>query len=478
MAVGEGVRCCSHAATSVERAKVYKRGMPGKEKLKKICDTGLDKHEDEEKTLAQDELEIVNRVAVVETCVVESAGARGCCPSFNPGMRCWHEPVQLSNLCYLVTSAHAFYAGVYDVAVLSIAVTFASYLYHLHCERCYLLLDASFAGCVFMMAILCLLDAVTQSGPFHWMVLGSGIIFPLLMFLFIKSDLPTTPDYEWYHTWWHVVTAGSSSFVVFYLEMETVSKTSFELFTWTALCAGVGIAFACLFVMRDIIEKTFFTYIRKALAERNMASKDDEKIKITEDNEIIVPLGKGWGECHISPSWFWFGLGLQTVGVCTIYSTGTKQLSLLLLGASVCSSLYHHLHDRCQAYLDLTISSVAAVAAASAFLHVTGHSHIAEWLVLFALASLPILLLWSTGKLEGLFNEDVSRLRKLTKGQRRTRAIVRRRSMKKMIPTSHGSCSSSSCVCHNQLYHYRFSHSVLTVFNLSAAGLCLIASIS
>ena len=382
-----------------------------------------------------------------DACAVRGAAVRDCCArGATPGLRCIHCPVQWSNGAYLVIAGQALYHGITEVAVLCCAVALASYLYHHKRESCFLALDASFAGLIFLMAILCRFDSLRLYGPLHWMVLSSAGGFPVLIWLFVASDLPASAHYDFYHTLWHVATSLGTGAMVTYLSQE--GKRSFELFCLEYLVAGVAFALACLWSMRDVVERTFFSHLRVVLEQNSGLD-----VAVTADNEVIVH------GCKVSKGWFWVGLAVQTAGALSIYATGSRDLTLLLLGASVCSFLYHRLHQECELALDLTLCLVSLVTVTSCALMQLGYTWAAEWLVLLGALQLPVVFSWTTLKLS--LAQPASR--RLCKHSQRC-ACFKAGTLTSILLDP---------IARHEFWHHRLSHSLLTLCNLSAATICV-----
>lgn len=289
-----------------------------------------------------------------------------------------------SNGAYVAASAWAFTIGVHDISILLLFVTAGSSLYHLHAERAHLWLDALFANVIFVMAILCVMDAVKQLRV-DWIV-GSALMFATLIWLFVASDLPGSRHYDSLHTVWHFVTAGGTGFVAVYIEQETVSNTSFELFSWDAVRYGLVLVALCCWVMRDTIERTFFASLRRAVAAYELPAS--LALRVTEENDVFVR-GR-----HIAKWWFWVGYFSQVLGVFAVYSLGTWDLSLLLAGASTCAFLYHTLHTRCDLALDLALAAASLLAVVSLLCALCGYRTVADALVGVGGALLPLAFVW------------------------------------------------------------------------------------
>ncbi|GBG30928.1 Hypothetical Protein FCC1311_071492 [Hondaea fermentalgiana] len=298
-----------------------------------------------------------------------------------PEFRTWGDQVMWSNAAYLVASGCAAGLGVWDVAVLLVFVTGGSSLYHLHAERSHLWLDALFASALFVMAVVALFDAVQKQ---HWAYIGGCALgFPLLIFLFVASDLPESKNYAFYHILWHYATAFGTVMVAMYIASETTQKLSFELFTWEAAKYGMGFVLLCLLAMRDTIERTFFTNLRSTLKGRT-------DVVVTNENEVIV------AGHHFSHWWFWVGYALQLAGVFAVYSLGWKELTLLLAGAMCTAFTYHALFAHCDLVLDLTLGAVALLAVAGVFFQLSGYESSADWAILMGIVTLPCLFSWVT----------------------------------------------------------------------------------
>lgn len=309
--------------------------------------------------------------------------AGACCVGVakRPEFRSWSDHMLWSNGAYVAASGAAACMGVWDVAVLLLFVTAGSSMYHVHAEHSHLWLDALFASSLFVMSTLCFIDAI-HKGRYDF-VGGCGISFPMLIFLFVASDLPGSKNYDFYHILWHYVTAGGTVLVADYIRTETASKLSFELFTWEAFQYGLVFALGCLFMMRDVVERTFFSNLREFF-------KGSKDVVVTSSNDVIFQ-----GH-HFSHWWFWVGYAFQTAGIFAVWSLGWRDLTLLLAGASCTAFAYHAMHTNCDLVLDLTLGATALLAVAYVLFHLSGYTSIADWSILSGIVAMPCLFSWVT----------------------------------------------------------------------------------